>query len=73
MALCTAFALIFGPLGQCAETMATASELAINQNASATQMAQTIFGSGVALISANYDGSRYSSGTYSGGDATSPS
>ncbi|MBS1301841.1 Hint domain-containing protein [Loktanella sp. SALINAS62] len=52
--------------------MATASELSMNQNASASQMAQTIFGDGVTVVGANYSGSGYSSATYSGGDNTTP-
>ena len=52
--------------------MAVASELAINTDASAFQMAQTIFGDGVTVVGARYSGSWYSSGTYSGGDATTP-
>ncbi|MCB5199326.1 Hint domain-containing protein [Loktanella sp. TSTF-M6] len=52
--------------------MATASELSMNQNASAAQMAQTIFGDGVIVVGASYSGSSYSSATYSGGDSTSP-
>ena len=52
--------------------MAVASELSINTGASAFQMAQTIFGDGVTVVSARYSGSWYSSGTYSGGDTTTP-
>lgn len=52
--------------------MATASELSINATASAVAMAETIFGAGVSVLSATYSGSFYSSGTYSGGDTTSP-
>ena len=52
--------------------MATGSELSINTNASALQMANAIFGDGVTVIGATYSGSSYSSGTYTGGNATSP-
>ena len=52
--------------------MVTASELSIDQNASATQMAQEIFGDGVTVVSATYSGDNRSSGIYSDGDATSP-
>ncbi|WP_421702503.1 Hint domain-containing protein [Aliiroseovarius sp.] len=52
--------------------MVQASELNIDTGASATEMAQTIFGDGVTVVSATYSGSGYSSGTYSGGDTTSP-
>ena len=52
--------------------MVAASELAINTNASATQMAETIFGDGVTVVSASYTGDNRSSGIYSGGDSTSP-
>ncbi len=55
--------------------MVQASELSIDTGgASATEMAQTIFGDGVTVVSATYSGgSGYSSGTYSGGgDTTSP-
>jgi hypothetical protein len=52
--------------------MVAASELSINQNASALQMAQTIFGEGVTVVNASYSGDRNSSGIYTGGDATSP-
>ena len=52
--------------------MARASELSMNQFASAWQMAQTIFGDGVVVTGASYSGSTYSSATYSGGDSTTP-
>ncbi len=52
--------------------MATGSELSINQFASALQMANAIFGNGVSVVSASYSGSYYSSGTYTGGNTTSP-
>ncbi|MEL6952543.1 MAG: Hint domain-containing protein [Pseudomonadota bacterium] len=56
--------------------MATASELTIqtftNRTTAAQQLAQTIFGSDVNVISASYDGDLDSVGIYSGGDATAP-
>jgi len=52
--------------------MATASEINLNKNASATQMAETIFGEGVQVTGASYSGSSYSSATYSGGDSITP-
>lgn len=51
--------------------MATASELPINEGASALQMAQEIFGDGVTVVSASYTGDSRSSGIYSDGDAVS--
>jgi len=52
--------------------MVAASELSYNTGASATQMAQTIFGDGVTVVNASYSGSSYSSATYSGGDSIAP-
>ncbi len=52
--------------------MATASELNMNKNASALDMAQTIFGDGVTVTGASYSGSSYSSATYWGGDSITP-
>ncbi len=52
--------------------MVAASELPVNTGASATQMAQTIFGDGATVVSASYSGSNYSSGTYSNGDSVAP-
>jgi Hint domain len=52
--------------------MVAASELSINQNANATQMAQEIFGDGVTVVNASYSGDNRSSGIYQGGDTTSP-
>ena len=49
-----------------------ASELPINTSATATQMAQEIFGDGVTVVSASYSGDNRSSGIYSNGDAVSP-
>lgn len=58
--------------GNEAGDMATASELPINTNASALQMANTIFGEGVSVQGASYTGDNRSSGTYSNGDSVSP-
>jgi hypothetical protein len=55
--------------------MVAASELPIETVASgtsATDMAETIFGDGVTVVSATYYGDTDSAGTYSGGDANSP-
>lgn len=52
--------------------MVAASELSINARASATAMAQEIFGDGVTIVSATYTGDRDSSATYSNGLATAP-
>ena len=47
-------------------------ELAINTSASALDMANTIFGEGVTVVSASFSGSALQSGIYSGGTTTSP-
>lgn len=52
--------------------MVAASELPVNTGASATQMAQTIFGDGATVVSASYTGSGYSSGIYTNGDSVAP-
>jgi len=52
--------------------MATGQTLPVNSNASAFQMAQTIFGEGVTVLSATYTGDNRSSGIFSNGDAVSP-
>ncbi len=52
--------------------MVTASELSINESASAIQMAEAIFGEGVSVEGASFSGDNRSSGIYSGGDTTSP-
>lgn len=49
--------------------MPVASELPIDTNVTATQMAQAMFGNGVALIKANYTGADSASGIYSNGDS----
>lgn len=52
--------------------MVAGVEIPIDRNASALQMAQTIFGDGVQVISASYTGDRDSSGIYSNGNTISP-
>ncbi len=52
--------------------MVAASELPVNTGASAVNMANTIMGDGVTVVSASYTGDNRSSGTYSNGDSTSP-
>ena len=52
--------------------MATATELNIDSSATATQMAEEIFGDGVEVRSASYSGDNLSSGIYSGADTTTP-
>ena len=46
--------------------------LPVSTNASALQMAQTIFGDDVEILSADYSGQRSSSGIYRNGDSVSP-
>jgi len=52
--------------------MPTASELPIDNSASATQMADAMFGSGVQVLGASYTGHAMSSGIYSDGDSVAP-
>lgn len=52
--------------------MATGDELPINENASAFQMATTIFGPGTTVNSASYSGWSQSSGIYTDGDSVAP-
>ena len=52
--------------------MATGAELGYNTNATALQMANTIFGNGVTVVGASYSGAANSSAIYSNGDALSP-
>lgn len=49
--------------------MVSGVDLTYNSNASATLMANTIFGDGVTVTGASYSGSSYSSAVYSNGDA----
>lgn len=51
--------------------MVAASELAINTSASATAMANEMFGAGVTVVNASYTGAAAASGVYSGGTTTS--
>lgn len=64
-----AFALPFKEVGQ---SMVSGVEIPIDRGASATEMAQTIFGDGVTVIGASYTGDRDSSGIYTNGDSISP-
>lgn len=52
--------------------MVAAAELTYNTGASATQMAQEIFGDGVSVVSATYSGDSRSSAIYSNGEALAP-
>jgi aspartate 1-decarboxylase len=52
--------------------MATASELTINTTATALQMADTMFGEGVTVLSATYTGAATASGIYTGANTTMP-
>ncbi len=52
--------------------MVAGVELSINRAATATQMAQEMFGNGVTVVSASYTGDNDSSGIYTGGDAVAP-
>ena len=50
--------------------MPTARELNVNTSATARDMADTMFGDGVTIVSASYSGAGGASGTYSGGTTT---
>ncbi len=50
--------------------MPIASELNVNTSATAMDMADTMFGDGVTVVSASYSGAGGASGTYSGGTGT---
>ena len=52
--------------------MVAASELPIDTNATAMQMAQEIFGAGVNVVSASYTGDNRSSGIFTDGDTVAP-
>ena len=52
--------------------MVAASELPIDTNATATQMAENIFGDGVTVTGATFYGDNDSSGIYTNGDTVSP-
>ena len=52
--------------------MPTASELPIDTSASAIDMANAMFGSGINIVNASYTGNSSASGIYSDGDQTAP-
>ncbi|MRU16035.1 Hint domain-containing protein [Roseovarius sp. A21] len=52
--------------------MVAGTEIPIDSNASAVEMAETIFGEGTTIVSASYTGDNDSSGIYSNGDSISP-
>ncbi|MDT8326526.1 MAG: Hint domain-containing protein [Roseovarius sp.] len=52
--------------------MVSGVEIPIDRGATAIEMAQTIFGDGVQVISASYTGDRDSSGIYTNGDSIAP-
>lgn len=52
--------------------MPTAEELTINTNATAMQMAEEIFGPGVTVVDADYDGDNRAAGIWTGGDNIAP-
>ena len=52
--------------------MPVASELPIDTSASAMQMADAMFGSGIAITSASYTGAQSASGIYSDGNTVAP-
>ena len=52
--------------------MATGAELNYDRNATAEEMAETIFGDGVEVVDADYTGDWRSSAVYSGGDSIAP-
>lgn len=53
-------------------TSVQAQELPIDTNATAMEMAETMFGSGVQIVSADYTGASASSGIYTNGDEVAP-
>ncbi|TNJ42239.1 choice-of-anchor L domain-containing protein [Phaeobacter sp. B1627] len=52
--------------------MAIATELPINTNATADQMAEAMFGNGISVQSSSYTGAGSASGIYSDGDTVAP-
>ncbi len=52
--------------------MATGQELDIDRRASAEEMAELIFGDGINIINARYDGDTNSSGIFTNGDSIAP-
>ena len=53
-------------------TSVQAQELPIDTNATAMEMAETMFGAGVQIVSADYSGASASSGIYTNGDEVAP-
>lgn len=65
--------LVFCAVADKGETgMVAGTELPIDRNATAVEMAETMFGDGVTVVSASYTGDRDSSGIYTDGDAIAP-
>lgn len=52
--------------------MAIANELTIDTNVTDMQLAETIFGDGIQIVSANFSGDAGAAGVYSGADTTIP-
>lgn len=52
--------------------MPTATELPVDTNATASDMAEAMFGNGITIVSSSYTGATGASGIYSDGDATAP-
>lgn len=52
--------------------MAVAEELPIDTSATAIQMAETMFGNGITILSADYTGAEAASGTFTNGDSIAP-
>ncbi|MCI5085261.1 MAG: choice-of-anchor L domain-containing protein, partial [Rhodovulum sp.] len=52
--------------------MVRAADLDYDTNATAVEMAETIFGEGITVVSASYSGDQDSSAIYSGGDTIAP-
>ena len=52
--------------------MVAGTELPIDDNATAVEMAETIFGDGVSIVGATYTGDSDSSGIYTNGDSVAP-
>ena len=52
--------------------MAVAEELPIDTSATALEMAQTMFGNGISILSAIYEGATGASGIFTDGDTIAP-
>ena len=52
--------------------MAVAEELPIDTSATALEMAQTMFGNGISILSASYEGATAASGIFTDGDTIAP-